>query len=55
MNHLATFIIAAIIAVIFFAVIFTAVKNHKNGKCSCSGGCSGCKGGCCCGLENTNK
>lgn len=45
----ATFAVAAVIAVIFFAIIFKSVRDRKNGKgsCSCSGGCSGCKGGCC--------
>ncbi len=47
MENLATFAVAAVIAVIFFAVIINAVKKHKNGECSCSGGCAGCKGGCC--------
>ena len=42
----ATFAVAGAIAVIFFAIIFTSVRNRKKGKnsCSCSGGCSGCKG-----------
>ena len=42
----ATFAVAAVIAVIFFAIIFTSVRNRKKGKnsCACSGGCSGCKG-----------
>ncbi len=47
MGNLATFVVAAIIAVFFFAVIINSIKKHKNGKCSCSGGCAGCKGGCC--------
>ncbi|MBQ3006057.1 MAG: FeoB-associated Cys-rich membrane protein [Clostridia bacterium] len=44
----ATFLVAAIIAIIFFLIIFVSYRNHKKGKnsCACSGGCSGCKGGC---------
>ena len=52
MNNLATFVIAAVIVVIFVAVVVNAVKKHKNGECSCSGGCSGCKGGCCENMQN---
>ena len=45
----ATFSVAAVIAVIFFAIVFTSARNRKKGKnsCACSGGCSGCKGNCC--------
>ena len=44
----ATFLVAAVIAVIFFAIIFTSVRNRKKGKnsCACSGGCGGCKKNC---------
>ncbi|MBQ2842443.1 MAG: FeoB-associated Cys-rich membrane protein [Clostridia bacterium] len=44
----ATFLVTAIIAVVFFAIIFFSARNRKKGKgsCACSGGCSGCKGGC---------
>ncbi len=44
----ATFAVAAVIAVIFFAIVFTSVRNRKKGgnSCSCSGGCGGCNGKC---------
>lgn len=39
-----TFIVAAIIAVIFIAIIVVSIRNKKKGKssCSCGSGCSGC-------------
>ncbi len=46
--NFATFAVAGVIAVIFFAIIFVSVRNRKKGKssCACSGGCSGCNGKC---------
>lgn len=39
---LATIIICAALAVATAAVIIKAVRDKKNGKTSCSCGCSGC-------------
>jgi len=35
-----TVIVAAIIAAVFLAIIFTGIRNRKKGKSSCSCGCS---------------
>lgn len=42
MNNLATIILASIIAIIFILIIAKGIINIKNGKSSCSCGCSGC-------------
>lgn len=50
--NLPTIIVSAIIAIVFFVIVFVAVRNRKKGKisCSCAGGCSGCSAnGCCSG------
>ena len=46
--NLATFIVGALIAVAFIAIIVSSVKNRKSGGCSCGGSCGGCgmKGSC---------
>lgn len=43
-----TIIVAAIVAVIFSAIIIKGIVNRKNGKPSCSCGCGNCamKGTC---------
>ncbi|MBQ8509800.1 MAG: FeoB-associated Cys-rich membrane protein [Clostridia bacterium] len=42
-----TIIVAAIVAVIFLAIVITEIRNRKKGKhsCSCGGSCGTC-GGC---------
>lgn len=42
MNNFATFVIASVIAIIFFSIVIKGILNIKNGKTSCSCGCSGC-------------
>ena len=46
-----TFLIAAVIAVIFLAIVITGIRNKKAGKggCSCGGNCGSCGAGCHCG------
>lgn len=39
---LPTIIVAAIIAIIFVAIIANEIHKRKSGKGSCSCGCSGC-------------
>lgn len=40
--NLPTIIVAAIVAVVFVAVIAVQIRNKKQGKTSCSCGCGGC-------------
>ena len=39
-----TIIVAGIVALVFIAIVTSAIINKKKGKhaCSCGGGCSGC-------------
>ena len=37
-----TLIVAVIVAVIFLSIVVRGIINRKNGKGSCSCGCSGC-------------
>ncbi len=55
--NLPTIIIAAVIAAAVIAIIFNNIRKSKKGEgsCACSGGCSGCKGGCCAGFEETEN
>ena len=43
-----TIIVAAIIAVIFLAIVITGIRNRIQGKssCSCGGNCGACGGNC---------
>lgn len=43
-----TVIVAAVIGIIFAAIVIKGIINIKNGKGSCSCGCEGCasKGAC---------
>lgn len=54
-----TVIIASVVALIFFAIVFSSIrrvkKNKESGSFTCSGGCSGCTGGCCNYQQNTDK
>jgi len=45
-----TFIVAAIIAVIFIAIVVSEIRKRKNGKgsCSCGSSCGGCAMSDCC-------
>ena len=38
----ATILIAALVAVLFIAVIVRQIRRHRQGKSSCSCGCGGC-------------
>lgn len=40
--NVSTIIVAAIVAVLFVAIVVNEIKKRKNGKGSCSCGCSGC-------------
>lgn len=41
--NLATFLIAALVAAAFIAIVAVAIRNRKKGKSSCAcGGCQGC-------------
>lgn len=42
MSNLPTIITASIVAIIFVSIIAKGIINKKNGKSSCSCGCSGC-------------
>ncbi len=44
--NLPTFLVAAVVAAIFVAIIVRGIKNHKEGKssCACGGDCAHCKG-----------
>ncbi|MBQ7822489.1 MAG: FeoB-associated Cys-rich membrane protein [Clostridia bacterium] len=46
MEYLPTIIVAAIIAVIFVAIVVTGIRNKMKGKSSCSCGCDSCGMGC---------
>lgn len=48
-----TFIVAAVISVMFFAIVFTQIRNRKKGKysCSCGTSCEAC-GACGCNEKN---
>ena len=45
-----TIIVASILAVIFFAIVITGIRNKMKGKhsCSCGGSCGGCAMNCSC-------
>ena len=53
--NLPTFIVGAILAIIFAAIIVSSVKRRKNGGCSCGGGCGGCQMKGICHSNNENK
>ena len=40
--NIPTIIVAAIVAVLFVAIVVSEIKKKKSGKGSCSCGCSGC-------------
>lgn len=40
--NITTFIVAAVVAVVFLAIVIKEIRNRKRGKGSCSCGCSGC-------------
>ena len=42
--NLPTFIVAAIVAILFLAIVVKGIQNKKNGKggCSCGGSCGSC-------------
>ncbi len=42
MNILATTLIALFVAGVFLAIVIREIRNRKQGKSSCSCGCSGC-------------
>lgn len=50
-NNLATLIAGVLVTAVLAGVIYSMVRNKKQGKssCGCSGcsGCNGCGGGCC--------
>ena len=50
-----TIIIAAVIGVIFVAIVVKGIINKKNGKhtCSCGGNCGAC--GMCSSCNSSNK
>ncbi len=37
-----TFVVLAIVVIIFAAIVIKGIKNKKEGKSSCSCGCSSC-------------
>lgn len=41
-ENLSTIVVSAVLAAVFAGVIYTMVKNKKNGKSSCGCGCSSC-------------
>ncbi len=41
-NNAGTIIVCAIVAVLFIAVAIKLIRDKKQGKTSCSCGCSGC-------------
>lgn len=45
-SYIPTIIVAAIIAVIFIAIVVNEIKKRKSGKGSCSCGCENCGMGC---------
>ncbi len=47
----ATVIVAAVVAVIFVAIVVSQIKKLKSGKCSCGGDCTCC--GCSCSRKKT--
>jgi len=42
MPNLSTIIVAAIVALVFVAIVVNQIRNKKKGKGSCSCGCSQC-------------
>lgn len=41
--NLPTFLVAAVVAAVFLAILFCGYRRRKKGKPSCScGGCAGC-------------
>ncbi|MBE6991846.1 MAG: FeoB-associated Cys-rich membrane protein [Ruminococcaceae bacterium] len=46
--NLPTFIVAAIVAAVFIAIVVKMISDKKNGKssCSCGGNCRACGAGC---------
>lgn len=49
--NLSTFIVALIVAAVFFGILAVQIRNKKNGKssCSCGGSCGACGMECGCG------
>ena len=52
-----TFIIAAIVAVIFVAIVFSEIRKRKSGRgsCSCGGSCGACPMGASCHSATPEK
>ena len=52
-----TFIVAAIIAVAFLAIVITEIRNRKKGKgsCSCGGSCGACGMNCSCHHDDNKE
>lgn len=48
--NLPTILIAAIVAIIFLAIVIAEIRNKKKGKhsCSCGGSCESCGMNCSC-------
>ena len=46
--NLPTIIVCLILAAIVVWIIYTMIRNKKQGKSCCGGNCSGCIGGCKC-------
>lgn len=42
MSWLSTLLIGLVVAGVFVAIVVRGVRNRKQGKSSCSCGCSGC-------------
>ncbi|MCI6925805.1 FeoB-associated Cys-rich membrane protein [Butyricicoccus porcorum] len=42
--NLATFLVAALVAAVFLAIVISGIRKRKNGgsSCSCGGSCGGC-------------
>lgn len=41
-----TYIVAGVLVIIVVLIIWKLIRDRKNGKTSCGGDCSNCKGGC---------
>ena len=54
--NLPTFIVAAIVAAVFIAVVAKMIIDKKNGKssCACGGNCSAC-GAACSGMTRSKN
>lgn len=46
--NLPTLVVAAVVALVFCAIVVKFVRDHKKGKYSCGGNCGACKGNCGC-------